>query len=173
MTIGQKKRTHRKHSVALVITLIAGAAILIAAAGMSFWQPATSVAQDDSDLVVYKRADCSCCSKWVAHLRENGLAVTVRTVSSTLPIQERLGVPAVLRACHTAQAGAYWIEGHVPADLVKRLVTEQPQDVRGLAVPGMPVGSPGMEGPNPEPYSVMRVNPEGAVDVFATRSGAE
>jgi hypothetical protein len=166
-------RQHRKKpSVAFLAVLIAGAGTVLATVGMAFSQSEPAVAPEDADLVVYKRANCTCCAKWVAHLRENGLAVSVRSVSSTLPVQEKLGVPEELRACHTAQAGDYWVEGHVPADIVKRLIVEQPRDVRGFAVPGMPVGSPGMEGPNPEPYSVMRVSPEGEVSVYARRGGA-
>lgn len=164
---------HRKKlSVTFLAVLIAGAGMVLATAGMAFWQSEPAVAPEDADLVVYKRANCTCCAKWVAHLRENGLAVSVRSVSSTLPGQEKLGVPEKLRSCHTAQAGDYWIEGHVPADIVERLIVEQPKDVAGFAVPGMPIGSPGMEGPNPEPYSVMRVNPEGEVSVYARRGGA-
>lgn len=164
---------HRKKlSVAFLAVLIAGAGMVLATIGMAFWRSEPAVAPEDADLVVYKRANCTCCAKWVAHLRENGLAVRVHSVSSTLPVQEKLGVAEELRACHTAQAGDYWVEGHVPADIVKRLIVEQPRDVRGFAVPGMPVGSPGMEGSNPEPYSVMRVSPEGEVPVYARRGGA-
>lgn len=165
---------HRgKYAAGFLTMLLVGAGMIWSAAGMAFWQSGASDAQQNADLDVYKRPNCTCCAQWIAHLRENGLVVSVRNVSSTQPIQEQLGIPAELRACHTAEAGDYWVEGHVPADIVKRLIIEQPQDVRGFAVPGMPVGSPGMEGPNPERYSVMRVSPQGAVDVYATRSGAE
>ncbi len=122
-------------------------------------------------VTVYKRENCGCCSQWVAHLEQNGYGVDVRNVDSTLPLQLRLGVPDGLRACHTAEVSGYWIEGHVPADLIGRLLDERPADVEGLAVPGMPVGSPGMEGANPHGYSVYAVEAGDRV-VYATRDGA-
>lgn len=109
----------------------------------------------------------------MAHLRDHGLNVDTIAVTDTSVALAELGVPQSLGACHTAKAGDYWIEGHVPADLVKRLLDERPSDTRGLAVPGMPVGSPGMEGANPEPYSVFRVTTAGETEVYATREGRE
>lgn len=132
----------------------------------------TAPGADQPPVTVYKRSTCNCCSKWVAHLEENGFVVDVRSVYSTAPMQSRLGVPDHLRGCHTAEAGGYWIEGHVPADLIARLLDEQPTDIAGLAVPGMPVGSPGMEGPNPQTYSVIAVDAEGEDAVYSTRDGA-
>src|SRR5262245_34015790 len=86
-------------------------------------------------VTVYKSPSCGCCSKWVAHMREAGFTVEVRDVDNVHPIKMRVGLP-----CHTAEVGGYFLEGHVPAADVKRLVTEKPA-AKGLAVPGMPVGS--------------------------------
>lgn len=137
------------------------------------WLSEPSKAPEEADVVVYKRPNCNCCNLWVEHLRDNGLSVSVIGVDSTEAIQARLGVPKELAACHTAQAGDYWVEGHVPADLVVQLLAKKPDNIRGLAVPGMPVGSPGMEGPNPVSYSVMSVDAAGNTRVHARREGAQ
>lgn len=104
-------------------------------------------------MVVFRDPTCGCCHKWVEHLTANGFAVTVHDAPSMKAIKARLGVPAELASCHTGEIGGYVIEGHVPAAAIKRLLAEKPQG-RGLAVPGMPIGSPGMEGGAPEIYEV-------------------
>lgn len=92
-------------------------------------------------------------------------------VQETQSVQKHLGVPASLGSCHTAKVGEYFVEGHVPADLVRQLLDERPEGIRGIGVPGMPAGSPGMEGPNPVEYQVMSVDTQGDVAVYATRQG--
>jgi hypothetical protein len=104
-------------------------------------------------MVVFRDPTCGCCHKWVEHLTVNGFAVTVHDAPSMKAIKARLGVPAELASCHTGEIGGYVIEGHVPAAAIQRLLAEKPQG-RGLAVPGMPIGSPGMEGGAPEIYEV-------------------
>jgi hypothetical protein len=106
----------------------------------------------------------------VDHLQANGFTVDKRDVSETQlhAMKTRYGVPRSLFSCHTALIGDYVIEGHVPADLIVRLLHEKPA-VRGLAVPGMPKGSPGMEGPHPEPYTVFTFDRQGNVRVYAQR----
>lgn len=131
----------------------------------------SSVFQEEADVVVYEKLTCNCCHLWVDHLRANGLKVRVVSVKNTQFFQNRLGVPEELSACHTAQVGEYWVEGHVPADLVLKLLREKPGNIRGLAVPGMPVGSPGMEGPNPVSYSVISVDAAGKTSIYAVREG--
>lgn len=126
---------------------------------------------ENADVVVYKTSSCSCCRNWVAYLRGAGLEVTVINVSNTQAVQSRVGVPRKLGSCHTAVAGDYWVEGHVPTDLIQRLTTEKPDDIRGIAVPGMPIGPPGMEGPNPATYDVVAYDTEGNTSVYATRQG--
>ena len=104
------------------------------------------------------------------HLRSQGFPVTERHETDLAPVKRRHGVPVALESCHTALVEGYVIEGHVPADLIDRLLRERPKIV-GLAVPGMPVGSPGMESPgmNPERYQVLTFDRSGSTTVFATR----
>ncbi|RTM14579.1 MAG: DUF411 domain-containing protein [Bradyrhizobiaceae bacterium] len=107
-----------------------------------------------TEIRVHKDPSCACCSRWVEHLKAAGFAVKVEEVDDLVVVRKRLGVPADLAACHTAEASGYVIEGHVPALAIRRLLEERPVAV-GLAVPGMPVGSPGMEGGSPRKYEVV------------------
>jgi len=122
------------------------------------------------DAVVYKTPTCGCCNDWITHLRNNGFDVDVVNVPNTQPIHARYGVPRVLGSCHTAVIGEQWVEGHVPADLIHKMI-EQPNDIRGIAVPGMPMGSPGMEGPNPVEYNIVASHADGRKSLFARRQG--
>jgi hypothetical protein len=134
-------------------------------------QPATPPATRGAlpPMTVYKDPNCGCCSEWVAHVRKAGFTVTVRDTSDMASVKASFGVPAALESCHTARVGAYIIEGHVPADLIVRLLTEQ-KPGRGLAVPGMPVGSPGMEqGSRKDPYDVLLFDKAGKTTVYASR----
>jgi len=124
------------------------------------------VAAELPEVHVYKSPTCGCCEKWIEHLRSNGLRVRATDVPDVTPIKLENGVSPALSACHTAFVGGYVVEGHVPAADVHRLLAERP-DVAGLAVPGMPIGSPGMEGPNPERYEVLSFGAHG-VRVFST-----
>ncbi len=142
-----------------------------AVAALSIWASIATTSLADADIVVYKTPTCRCCGNWVAHLRNAGLEVSVVNVSSTQPIQSRVGVPRQLGSCHTAVVGDYWVEGHVPADLIQRLITEKPDDSRGIAIPGMAIGSPGMEGLNPADYDVVAYDTEGNTIVYASRQG--
>jgi hypothetical protein len=107
-------------------------------------------------IIVSKDPNCGCCVGWAEHLRTSGFTVDVHDVTDLGPVKARLGVPSDLAACHTAEVGGYVIEGHVPAGAIRRLLREKPQ-AKGLAVPGMPTGSPGMEVPGspPEEYAVI------------------
>ncbi|GJD55119.1 hypothetical protein MTDSW087_03439 [Methylobacterium dankookense] len=120
---------------------------------------------------VTKDPSCGCCEKWITHLREAGFTVTV-TEGPVNPLKIRLGVPRELASCHTAQVGGYVIEGHVPAGAIRRLLAERPNGI-GLAVPGMPVGSPGMEveGMEPDTYDVVLFGPEGRIAFARYRGG--
>jgi hypothetical protein len=104
-------------------------------------------------ILVYKGPDCSCCLRWVRHLEAAGYVVAVEERSDLQDVRKRLGVPADLAACHTAQIEGYLIEGHAPAAAIQRLIRERP-DAIGVAIPGMPSGSPGMGGTT-ERYTVM------------------
>lgn len=106
--------------------------------------PMLAQAERKPQITVYKTPTCGCCHEWVAHLEANGFAVVANDVPNTAPYRERFGVPKELGSCHTGVIDGYALEGHVPASEIKRLLAEKPK-ARGLAVPGMPVGSPGME----------------------------
>jgi hypothetical protein len=128
-------------------------------------------AQAETKMIVYKTSTCGCCGNWVEHLKANGFEVDVREVNDIVTEGRRLGVPDNLRSCHTGSIGGYAIEGHVPAADIKRLLAEQPQ-AKGLAVPGMPVGSPGMEnGSYVERYSVLLFNADGTNEVYSNYGG--
>ena len=118
---------------------------------------------------VHKSASCGCCGLWVEHMRKAGFQVEVTDVDDISPVKERLGVPLDKGSCHTAEVGGYFVEGHVPAEDVKRLLAQRP-DARGLALPGMPAGSPGMELPDgrSEPYTVELVGRDGSSTGFAS-----
>jgi len=113
-----------------------------------------SAAAESSTILVHKNPNCSCCAGWVRHLKTAGFTVTVEKTTDLQPVRKRLGVPADLAACHTAEVDGYVLEGHVPAAAVRRLLEKRPSAI-GLAVPGMPAGSPGMEGSVPQRYEVV------------------
>lgn len=127
---------------------------------------AFTVAADMPSIVVYKTASCGCCNGWVEHLREAGFTVDARDVRDLMTVKRDGGVPVQMSSCHTAIVDGYVVEGHVPAEHVARMVEERP-DIAGIAVPGMPIGSPGMEGANPEPYQVLTFGHDGTAGVFA------
>jgi hypothetical protein len=115
---------------------------------------------ETAEVHVYKTPRCGCCSKWIDHLRAAGFTVRATDVADLAPIKLENGLPRRLASCHTAFVEGYLVEGHVPASDVRRLLRERPK-ISGLAVPEMPIGSPGMEGPNPEPYEVLSFGPDG------------
>lgn len=155
----------------LAIFATAGVLLVTTIAPMAGTESDSLPAADDADIVVFKTPYCGCCHKWIDHLQESGLRVVVKDVASTQPVREKVGVPPTMASCHTAVAGGYWIEGHVPADIIKELLDKRPSDINGVAVPGMPVGSPGMEGPNPGTYDVVAYSSDGKSRVYATRPG--
>ena len=118
---------------------------------------------------VYKSPTCGCCANWVKHLQEHGFATRVTELDDINGIKTKYNVPARVQSCHTATVDGYVIEGHVPASDVQRLLKERPA-VLGLAVPGMPIGSPGMEVPNvkPSPYNVIAFDRQGQLKVYAS-----
>ena len=141
---------------------------LLGAAGLAS-VPAVLRAQGQAVLVeVWKSPTCGCCKDWVTHLVANGFRVKVNDVGNTAA-RARLKVPTKLGSCHTAWVGRYAIEGHVPAADIQRLLKERPEAI-GLAVPGMPVGSPGMDGPafdnQQDPYDVLLIARDGSTQVF-------
>jgi hypothetical protein len=154
-----------------VVALAAAATGLSAAvAGPRAHAHATHVATADAlpVVTVYKSPSCICCARWVDHMRAAGFKVNVRDVDDVDVMKDELGVPGPLRSCHTAMVGGYTIEGHVPAELVQKLLREHAK-VAGLAVPGMVTGSPGMEGGRKEPYDVIAYGLDGHTQVYAHR----
>jgi hypothetical protein len=122
-------------------------------------------------VTVHKDPGCGCCTGWVEHLQAAGFPVTAIDTPRMNAVKARLGVPHELAACHTAEVDGYVVEGHVPAAAIDRLLAERPA-AKGLAVPGMPVGSPGMEGGEPEIYDVVLFGP-GESRVFGKFRGAQ
>ena len=115
---------------------------------------------------VWRSPACGCCGEWVKHLQKNGFATRVHMVEDTSTFRRAAGIPERLGSCHTAKVGGYAIEGHVPASEIRRLLSEKPKAV-GLSVPGMPLGSPGMEqGPTKQPYDVLLVGNDGRTSVY-------
>lgn len=117
---------------------------------------------------VWKDPSCGCCNDWIRHLEENGFSVSGYDTGNTAA-RTRFGMPAKFGSCHTARVGGYVVEGHVPAADIRRLLRERPEGV-GLAVPAMPIGSPGMDGPEyrgrKDPYDVLLVHKDGRASVF-------
>jgi hypothetical protein len=125
-------------------------------------------APEPPTVTVYKSATCGCCHKWIEHLRAAGFTVKAYDTEDLTSVATSMGVPFRLTSCHTARVGNYVIEGHVPADLIRKVLAEHPA-ILGLAVPGMVTGSPGMEGPNPQRYDVIAWTREGKTSVYARR----
>ena len=115
---------------------------------------------------VFKSPYCGCCEKWVEHMRKAGFDVVTKDVNDVPAARKLTGMPERFGSCHTAKVGGYVVEGHVPAADVQRLLKEKPKAV-GLAAPGMPQGSPGMETNHPQPYDTLLVQADGSYNVFA------
>ena len=144
------------------LTLVGGLAVAatpLAAVGPARARPSMKVHRDPS---------CGCCEAWVAHVRKAGYEARIEVTDDIDAVKQRLGVPEALASCHTAEIDGYLLEGHVPAEIVARLLAERPA-IRGLAVPVMPIGSPGMETPGmaPDPFRVIAFAANGRTSVFA------
>ncbi|MFQ5569114.1 MAG: DUF411 domain-containing protein [Rhodothermales bacterium] len=144
------------------LVLFASAAALVLVIVLIGW-----VQQEETEtVVVYKSPTCGCCGKWVDHMREAGFEVEVHDLDNLSTVKATHGVLPKVASCHTALVGGYVVEGHVPATYVKKLLEERPA-VTGIAVPGMPMGSPGMEGPTSVDYDVLTFDKTGKTAVFA------
>ena len=141
-------------------------AVAFAALTMSFGT-ASRAQRTAPSVTVYKSPTCGCCTKWVDHMRANGFDVTATNVEDMAAVKQKYGVPDKVGSCHTSLVGGYVIEGHVPADIVKRLLAERPK-VAGLAVPGMPASAPGMDIPG-QPYTIVGFDKAGQVTVYERR----
>ena len=150
----------RTRSMALVAF---GALLPLTVTAMLWWPTENAGA---TEVTVYKTATCGCCGKWVEHLEDRDFSVTTKNVHDLSNTKAHLGVPAKLSSCHTAVVEGYVVEGHVPADVIQRLITERPP-VTGIAVPGMPAGSPGMEVGYRQPYDVLTFDEAGKTEVYS------
>lgn len=146
-----------KHIAPLMSALVLAAAASLSSAALA----------DDEDVVLYKNPNCGCCGKWADHMREAGFSVREVSTQQMNIVRDEAGVPRELGSCHTALIDGYVVEGHVPASDVRRLLEERPL-VSGISVPGMPLGSPGMEGPyEPESYEVLTFGGIEGTQVFS------
>ncbi len=153
-----RNRPRRSGGLRMLSASLAVAAGLMAATAS---QPARAAA-----ITVYKSPWCGCCEQWVGHMRSRGHAVTVQNMEDLDAIKKMARVPEALQSCHTAFVAGYVLEGHVPAADLARLLAERPK-ARGLAVPGMVGGSPGMESAEAEPYDVILMQSDGGRQVFS------
>jgi hypothetical protein len=149
-------------NVVRVITAFAMLGLLSASAS------STATAAKPVAIKVYKTPQCGCCKSWVDHLRKNGFQVETVDMPDLSMVKAKYGVKPELQACHTAVVNGYVVEGHVPADVIQKLIKEKPA-VRGVAVPGMPAGSPGMEGAFKQAYEVYSFDKAGKTRVYARR----
>lgn len=140
--------------------------LLAVAMTASLWANSQPANAAPLEVEVFKSAYCGCCGQWVEHMRRAGFALKVTEVKDVTAQRERLKMPSAVASCHTATVGGYVLEGHIPAADVKRLLKEKPRAL-GIAVPSMPPGSPGMEGPQSIPYDTLLVNTDGSTAVFA------
>jgi hypothetical protein len=147
----------RRHALAAILSIVAA--------------PVLAQVPNAAELQVYKSPTCGCCNDWIRHLEANGFRVKATDVPESRFYRARFGMPQKYGSCHTAVVGGYVVEGHVPAREIRRLLRERPTAL-GIAVPGMPVGSPGMDGPEyngqVDPYDVLLVQADGRATVFAT-----
>lgn len=123
-------------------------------------------AQSATTVEIYKSPTCGCCGKWIEHMQKNGFKVETHEVDDIPASRKKLGMPDKLGSCHTSKIGNYVVEGHVPAQDIKRLLKEKPKAL-GLAIPSMPPGVPGMDIPNSPPYETLLVQADGSTSVFA------
>jgi hypothetical protein len=157
----------------ILIGLLA-AVLLAGCAGSASQQAAaeqTTGEQTVREMVVYSSPACGCCGDWVGYVEEHGYTVTVESVQDIAVVKEEHNIPQSAWSCHTALVDGYIVEGHVPIEDIERLLTERP-DVVGIAVPRMPVGSPGMEVPGvePEPFEVVTFDAVGNTEIYSTHN---
>lgn len=158
-----KKTYGSKKSKRTYMFQLIGALIVSLFVGVNF----TYKTAQAEDIMVYKSPTCGCCKKWVNHLRKEGFNVKTKDYRDMKPIKQTIGVKGQYQSCHTAKVGKYFIEGHVPAKDIKKLLKDKP-DIKGLAVPGMPMGSPGMEGHRKDKYNVIAVDKNNTSSIYSS-----
>lgn len=152
-----RRGRYRVAAVGVLVALIIG--------GFTLALPRGAAA---GEITVYKSRSCLCCGKWIEHMRTAGFRVTEENRDDVSAVKRQHGVPSTMYSCHTSVAAGYVIEGHVPADLVERVINERP-NVAGLALPGMPAGAPGMEGVGKVTYEVLAFSRTGEPTTYAVR----
>ncbi|MGK0273326.1 MAG: hypothetical protein ACI88H_004006 [Cocleimonas sp.] len=156
-----KKLFKRKYLSGIVII-----SLFLIAVGIIFLNSKPINADSTLPIVtVYKTPTCGCCKKWIRHLQSNGFIVKTKNLNSLRSIKEELGIEPKFRSCHTAKIGNYYVEGHVPAEDIKKMLSDA-SDINGLAVPGMPMGSPGMEGLSKDDYDVLAIQNDGRYSTY-------
>ena len=149
-----------------VRSIVAATVLLVGAASLA---ASTDAPPAPLAIRVVKSPSCGCCQSWVDYLKTKGFTVTVEAREEFTALKRANGVTPALESCHTAFINGYVVEGHVPAELIKKLVETKPAGVKGIAVPGMPIGSPGMEQGAPQRYTVYTFDAKGKATVFAER----
>jgi hypothetical protein len=139
-------------------------ALLITASAIAFTGPARAATVA---VTLYKSPECGCCEGYADYLRQRGFAVTTKPTNDLAEISRKAGIPADLQGCHTAFVGDYVVDGHVPVEAINRLLAEHPA-IKGITLPGMPEGSPGMSGEKAGPLTIYAIGPDGQSSVFMT-----
>ncbi len=156
------EQKYGKSNIIAIVTLLI--AIIV---GIIFTLDLTSENAVAADIVVYKSPTCGCCKKWVSYLEKEGFSVEAHNVRDMTKVKKEFQVHPRYQSCHTAKVGKYFIEGHVSASDIRRLMKEQP-DIKGLSVPGMPMGSPGMEGFRKDKYDVIAIDKDNKRTVYSS-----
>ena len=138
---------------------------LIALGALSGWSPLLAAQAKGLSVMLYKTPGCECCSGYADYLRDHGFTVTVKETEKLAAISGNAGVPVELQGCHTSFMGGYVIDGHVPIEAVQKLLAERPA-IKGLALAGMPPGSPGMPGPKQGPFIIQAIDKEGKTSIY-------
>jgi len=162
-----KEMTHMQKNLLITLSVLCAIYILSSLSGILNFNT-SSISSSNADIIVYKSETCGCCNDWIDHLEDNNFIVeTFNREDMNLVKLQLGGVPSNLQSCHTAKIGDYIVEGHVHADQITRMLKEKP-DIKGLSVPGMPMGSPGMEGYRNDAYDVLAFNDDDSFTVYAS-----
>lgn len=152
-----------KHLLSFPILLII---FTVANGADNTWRKDEVAYENNKVITVYRNPACQCCKKWINHLKDHKFRVNDVVLEDINPVKTRLGIPPAHSSCHTAVIEDYFIEGHVPADDIERILLSRPE-IRGLSVPGMPVGTPGMEmGQRKDPFTVIQIHEDNSTTIF-------
>ena len=162
-----KEMTHMQKNLLITLSVLCAIYIMSSLSGI-LNSNKSPISSSNADIIVYKSETCGCCNDWIDHLEDNNFIVeTFNREDMNLVKLQLGGVPSNLQSCHTAKIGDYIVEGHVHAEQITRMLKEKP-DIKGLSVPGMPMGSPGMEGYRNDAYDVLAFNDDDSFTVYAS-----